>query len=936
MNSTPTFYALLIGIDRYDPRSRVPHLRGCTTDAEQMERLLRERFGVPAANILRLTNEEATHQRIKAAFREHLIENARRSASAKLDREEESTPAFLFQYSGHGSQAIDETGSEPDGLDETLVPYDSRTPGVFDIKDWEVGALIEELNQFSENVTVILDCCHSGSGTRDAQAALTRRCAPDLRPQPVDSWRPSHRAATRAVGAGNWEIGGQHVLLAGCRDTEESHEYALFAGGRRYWQGAMSYFLQQELRQVPPTRVTTYRELFARVRHAVNKTYNNQMPQCEGDIDRAIFGGLRPAREAFYTIVDRRDGLVWIDGGVAHGLTVGSELLVFPPETRLRATAGTPLATLRIVEDGAVTSGCEIEENDVTVPLHARCVVHRLHAGSMQRRVQLQIDDPQIHRALTERLQRSQLAGQLDVSPWLKIVGATGATDFRVALNDNLLEIQDSAGNLLVAAFAPTDLDGLAADLAHLARYTNALTLQNGAPSELQGAITLTIKKLEFDPATQAPIAVDFPRTAGNEPLIESGDRVVFEVINRGDQPLYFALFDFSPNWAVTQLYPNVTGAHEALRPGGIFHLGLSNRRRAQLVAALPDGYAEAIERFKVIATLAETNFELLQQGPLKSPFATRAVTGVGAGEQGEGRPPSALDELLGRAINGNQRAFGAPPATIADEWTTAELSVLVTTPAHEMTRPLTPGSRTVVASYGIAIDAPATFTGAVRILTEQQESRAATSAGTDKPIPPATPPGLAGHGDRFEPVALGNRRAARPMGAVLELEADDHARQVVSATTPLTVHLDWAAGTTDPIFAVACEDGVFYPVGHSQGDPGSVAIAWLPTAGEREENQQVAEENDFAERRNLGRFSSSISTKSPVGRRRHWVSTVYTMLKRARSTGLNWGRANFCANWRAVHCSTARLTPRQFYHDSALPWPFMVSVPIPRRWAVG
>ena len=122
MNSTPTFYALLIGIDRYDPRSRVPHLRGCTTDAEQMERLLRERFGVPAANILRLTNEEATHQRIKVAFREHLIENARRSASAKLDREAESTPAFLFQYSGHGSQAIDETGNEPDGLDETARP----------------------------------------------------------------------------------------------------------------------------------------------------------------------------------------------------------------------------------------------------------------------------------------------------------------------------------------------------------------------------------------------------------------------------------------------------------------------------------------------------------------------------------------------------------------------------------------------------------------------------------------------------------------------------------------------------------------------------------------------------------------------------------------------------------------------------------------------
>ena len=35
-----------------------------------------------------------------------------------------------------------------------------------DIKDWELGKLIGELSQHSENITIILDCCHSGSGTR--------------------------------------------------------------------------------------------------------------------------------------------------------------------------------------------------------------------------------------------------------------------------------------------------------------------------------------------------------------------------------------------------------------------------------------------------------------------------------------------------------------------------------------------------------------------------------------------------------------------------------------------------------------------------------------------------------------------------------------------------------------------------------------------------
>ncbi len=874
MNPTSSFYALLVGIDRYDPRSRVPHLRGCVTDVDMMERVLRDRFGVPAANILRLTNEEATHQAIKTAFRQHLLGHAQAASATPDDTlgdtlgdtPGDTPPTFLFHYSGHGSQARDESGTEPDGLDETLVPYDSRTPGIFDIKDWELGGLIEELNAYSDNITVILDCCHSGSGTRDIELVRTRRCPADLRPQPAESQRPNQPFAVstnRAVGTGNWEIGGRHVLLAGCRDKEESNEYAVSAGGERYWQGAMSYFLQRELQQLPPAQTVTYRELFERVRHAVNQTYSNQMPQCEGDIDRELFGGLRPDRDPLYSVITIRDGLFWIDGGVAHDLMAGSELKVYTPETRTVAATDIPLATLRVVEEGAVTSGCEPVEANIAIPLHARCAIYRLSPGNRQRRVQLAIKNKEIHQSVQQRLRPTTPQAVSDVAPWLLLVEDDAAADFRVAFVDGRLEIQDASGKLLVASFAPDDLDGLATDLAHLARYQNSLALRNSAPSELAGTVTLAVKQLAFDPDTQAPIASAVEPTEGGEIVLESGERVVIEVSNQSDQPLYFAIFDFSADWAVTQIYPTVQGAHEPLKAGGTFAYGLTNRRRSQLSAALPTGMAEAIERFKVIATVDETNFELLQQGPLKTPFVTRSVTGVGTDAEGRERPPSALDELLGQTINGNQRAFRVPPASVADEWTTTELSVLVVEPATEMTRQITPGTRTVLPTYGITIDAPETFTGSVRVLTERQESRALQATRATQPSEAAVPvpPGLAAYGQTFQPLALGNRRAAMPLGSVVEIEADDRARQSITEATPLTLQLAWSVDDADRVIVVAQEDGLFYPVGHSDDNPQEIAISWLPIGDGR------ANSGDSGDNDGEGNSIDGLESRRSVGR---------------------------------------------------------------------
>ena len=159
----PTTYALLVGIDTYP--APINPLRGCANDIGRVEAMLRERLA-PAYDEphsfrpLVLTDAQATRQAIVDGFRQHLSQAGPQDVA-------------LFYYSGHGSQAPSPPEFwhlEPDRLDETLVCWDSRLPepNHWDLADKELAQLISEVAAGGAHVVVVLDCCHSGSGTRAA------------------------------------------------------------------------------------------------------------------------------------------------------------------------------------------------------------------------------------------------------------------------------------------------------------------------------------------------------------------------------------------------------------------------------------------------------------------------------------------------------------------------------------------------------------------------------------------------------------------------------------------------------------------------------------------------------------------------------------------------------------------------------------------------
>ena len=147
--------ALLIGIDAY--REVFP-LVGPVNDARAMKSFLVTHLGYDDRNVRMLLNSEATRGAILATVEDWLI-----GGTAAGDE------VFVY-FSGHGFQQPDTNGDEADRLDETLVPVDvAVTEGGTITGMITDDELAERLTRLAgRRVHVVIDACHSGTGTRFA------------------------------------------------------------------------------------------------------------------------------------------------------------------------------------------------------------------------------------------------------------------------------------------------------------------------------------------------------------------------------------------------------------------------------------------------------------------------------------------------------------------------------------------------------------------------------------------------------------------------------------------------------------------------------------------------------------------------------------------------------------------------------------------------
>ena len=142
--------ALLIGVNEYQ---NFNDLRGCINDVKSMRKILMNYLKFKPEDIRVIVNDRATKESILHRIN-WLIEKSK------------PEDYLVLYFAGHGSQIRDRDGDElKDHLDEIICPHDMDWDGTFIVDDdlhskfkgLEEGVLLE----------VMLDCCHSGTGTRE-------------------------------------------------------------------------------------------------------------------------------------------------------------------------------------------------------------------------------------------------------------------------------------------------------------------------------------------------------------------------------------------------------------------------------------------------------------------------------------------------------------------------------------------------------------------------------------------------------------------------------------------------------------------------------------------------------------------------------------------------------------------------------------------------
>jgi hypothetical protein len=217
----PKRVGVFIGLSRYqDPGIRP--LRVADRDAQTMAQVMQQ-WGQLDDSVV-LVNEQATLSNVQ-----QVIQTGLPTASRAGD-------FVLIYWSGHGGRTSNLDGTEEDGFDEYLIPYDGRLAPAAAVRE---SMLLDKtfgrwtLNLDGRRLIVILDACHSGGQSQGAIKSITGG----------DAATPFRRFFFAGAFERTKDIGQRETaVLASSRASQISFEQ------REQQLSVMTHFLVEKLR----------------------------------------------------------------------------------------------------------------------------------------------------------------------------------------------------------------------------------------------------------------------------------------------------------------------------------------------------------------------------------------------------------------------------------------------------------------------------------------------------------------------------------------------------------------------------------------------------------------------------------------------------------------------------------------------------------------
>ncbi|KAL2157886.1 hypothetical protein VTH06DRAFT_4939 [Thermothelomyces fergusii] len=617
--TTPTKYALLIGIDHYYGSQVMGDLNGCVRDVEAAETYLKQYAGV--TDMVKLISprpgsvESSSESDLVLPTRANVVDAFRRIAE-KVQRGD----YVYIHYSGHGMSITTVFGDlKQNGLDEAFVLLnDLANEGdkIDYLRDVEVAYLVKGITDKHATVNLVLDCCNSGGAFRGRtirglgfvkDEKLVDRPLIDAPEKLLGAWDPlpSRRSGRGASVLHHWMTACDGVeVLAACR----ADQYANEVTEPNEPQGLMSKCLGEVIAKYGARLAgLSCRNL----QNLVAKRVADYVKENAGELSAqdVVFGG-RGTRAFFgtdeveeppvvVTAVEATAGggiRVRLSAGTAHGVREGDVFALYPPAHEFHTTvdynAFVARCDVKRVDDfecqANLSFGEEKREEDGADEAGAETVVQTgCRAVNLRKFFFDKVMKPRAFRlvgedgawdpsfeALGRRIERqAQLVNcvgqgsQGGAEPFFD-VRVLPSGDFLIGFTPN----PETGERATVEAGSVRELQ---AYLAHLTVFYNIFDLAvpvDGGSSSWAAKTGVSVEVLGYLPAESDPPPPSLVDPSGKPPPylallkpvpaegpveIAEGDIVAIRVTNRSRNAVNVEVLDLEPSWKATRIYPD-------------------------------------------------------------------------------------------------------------------------------------------------------------------------------------------------------------------------------------------------------------------------------------------------------------------------------------------------------------------------------------------
>jgi metacaspase-1 len=257
VRTSPSNFALLVGINY---KNSPYQLFGCINDALNIRALLQNQYNYENKNIQLLTDDT----NIKPT-RQNILNELTKMLEQSIQGDK-----LVFFFSGHGSQILDKSGDELDGLDELIIPIDLKY-----ILDDEIKAILDKHLKEGVQLFSLIDSCHSGTIL-------------DLKYNYLDT----ENSQNITINPNVKETKGQAIMISGCSDPQYSIDAVLEdSSGNKTNAGAMTFSFLHSLEHLNYTNVS-YKNLVIKMRELLAEAQLTQIPQLSSgkliDIEQEI------------------------------------------------------------------------------------------------------------------------------------------------------------------------------------------------------------------------------------------------------------------------------------------------------------------------------------------------------------------------------------------------------------------------------------------------------------------------------------------------------------------------------------------------------------------------------------------------------------------------------------------------------------------------